>query len=43
MNLSRPFIVRPVATTLLMVALLLAGMLAYRQLPVARTAGRLIR
>ena len=35
MNLSRPFILRPVATTLLMVALLLAGALAYRLLPVS--------
>jgi len=35
MNLSRPFILRPVATTLLMVAMLLAGALAYRLLPVA--------
>ncbi len=35
MNLSRPFIERPVATSLLMVALLLAGALAYRWLPVA--------
>ncbi|HDS1676004.1 TPA: multidrug efflux RND transporter permease subunit [Stenotrophomonas maltophilia] len=35
MNLSRAFILRPVATTLLMVALLLSGMLAYRLLPVA--------
>jgi multidrug efflux pump len=35
MNLSQPFIVRPVATTLLMVAILLAGAVAYRQLPVA--------
>ena len=35
MNLSRPFILRPVATTLLMVAILLAGALAYRQLPVS--------
>ncbi|MBD8637065.1 multidrug efflux RND transporter permease subunit [Stenotrophomonas sp. CFBP 13725] len=35
MNLSRPFILRPVATTLLMVALLLAGVLSYRLLPVA--------
>jgi multidrug efflux pump len=35
MNISRPFILRPVATTLLMVALLLAGALAYRQLPVS--------
>jgi len=35
MSLSRPFILRPVATTLLMVALLLSGILAYRLLPVA--------
>jgi multidrug efflux pump len=35
MSLSRPFIVRPVATVLLMVAILLAGMVAYRQLPVS--------
>jgi len=35
MNLSRAFILRPVATTLLMVALLLSGVLAYRLLPVA--------
>ncbi len=35
MSLSRPFIQRPVATTLLMVALLLAGFMAYRLLPVA--------
>jgi len=35
MNLSRPFIERPVATTLLMVALLLSGVMAYRLLPVA--------
>jgi len=35
MNLSRPFIERPVATTLLMVALLLFGVMAYRLLPVA--------
>jgi len=35
MNLSRPFILRPVATTLLMVAVLLSGVLAYRLLPVA--------
>jgi len=30
MNLSRPFIERPVATALLMVALLLVGLMAYR-------------
>jgi len=35
MNLPRAFILRPVATTLLMVALLLSGVLAYRLLPVA--------
>lgn len=35
MSLSRPFILRPVATVLLMVAILLAGMIAYRQLPVS--------
>src|SRR5512142_1327544 len=35
MNPSRPFILRPVATTLLMVALLLAGIVAYRVLPLA--------
>ena len=34
-NLSRPFILRPVATSLLMVALVLAGVVAYRQLPVS--------
>lgn len=35
MNLSRIFILRPIATSLLMVALLLSGLLAYRSLPVA--------
>ncbi|HMK49261.1 MAG TPA: MdtB/MuxB family multidrug efflux RND transporter permease subunit [Thermodesulfovibrionales bacterium] len=35
MNLSRPFIMRPVATTLIMVAMLLAGAVAYTQLPVS--------
>ena len=35
MNLSRPFILRPVATSLLMVGLLLAGLVAYEQLPVS--------
>ena len=35
MNISRPFIIRPVATTLLMVAILLAGAIAYKLLPVA--------
>ena len=35
MNLSRLFILRPVATSLLMVAILIAGALAYRMLPVS--------
>ncbi len=35
MNPSRPFILRPVATSLLMVALLLAGIVAYLVLPVS--------
>src|SRR5579871_6399135 len=35
MNISAPFIKRPVATSLLTAALLLAGALAYRMLPVA--------
>ncbi|MDB5289689.1 MAG: mdtB 2 [Phycisphaerales bacterium] len=35
MSPSRPFILRPVATVLLMVAILLAGAVAYRQLPVS--------
>src|SRR5499425_2621627 len=35
MNLSRLFILRPVATSLLMAAILLAGIVAYRQLPVS--------
>src|SRR5689334_5467426 len=35
MNISAPAIARPVATTLLTIALLLAGALAYMQLPVA--------
>ena len=35
MSLSRPFILRPVATGLLMLAILLAGLVAYRQLPVS--------
>ncbi len=35
MNPSRPFILRPVATVLLMIAILLAGAVAYRQLPVS--------
>ena len=35
MSPSRPFILRPVATTLLMVAILLAGAVAWLQLPVS--------
>ncbi|HEY9280558.1 MAG TPA: multidrug efflux RND transporter permease subunit [Eoetvoesiella sp.] len=35
MNLSRLFILRPVATTLAMVALLISGLLAYKLLPVS--------
>lgn len=35
MNPSRQFILRPVATSLLMAALFLAGLLAYRNLPVS--------
>ena len=35
MNPSRPFILRPIATTLLMVGILLVGFVAYRQLPVS--------
>jgi multidrug efflux pump len=34
-SLSRPFILRPVATALLMAAILLVGIVAYRQLPVS--------
>jgi multidrug efflux pump len=35
MSPSRPFILRPVATSLLMAGLLLAGIVAFRQLPVS--------
>ena len=35
MNFSRIFILRPVATTLLMAAIILAGAVAYKQLPVS--------
>ena len=35
MNPSRLFILRPVATSLLMVALLLSGIIAYRELPIS--------
>src|SRR6202162_3108213 len=35
MNVSEPFILRPVGTTLLMVAILLSGMVAYTLLPLS--------
>ena len=35
MNPSRPFILRPVATSLLMAAILLVGIVAYTQLPIS--------
>jgi multidrug efflux pump len=35
MNPSRPFILRPIATSLLMAAILLVGIIAFRQLPIA--------
>ncbi len=35
MSPSRPFILRPVATSLLMLAILLIGAITYRQLPVS--------
>ena len=35
MNPSRPFILRPIATSLLMAAILLIGFVAYKQLPVS--------
>ncbi|HEX4369389.1 MAG TPA: multidrug efflux RND transporter permease subunit, partial [Rhodopila sp.] len=35
MSPSRPFVLRPVATTLLMAAILLVGMVAYRFLPIS--------
>src|ERR1700686_2359464 len=35
MSPSQPFILRPVATTLLMIAIMLSGLLAFRFLPVA--------
>jgi multidrug efflux pump len=35
MNPSRIFILRPIATTLLMAGILLAGLVAFKQLPVA--------
>jgi multidrug efflux pump len=35
MSISRPFILRPIATSLLMAALLLVGVVAYMQLPIS--------
>src|SRR5471030_2128483 len=35
MSPSRPFILRPIATSLFMAGILLAGIVAYRQLPVS--------
>ena len=35
MSISEPFIRRPVGTSLLMLGLLLAGLFAYRELPVS--------
>ena len=35
MNISRIFILRPIATSLIMTALLLSGLLAYQFLPIA--------
>ncbi|HTL99010.1 MAG TPA: efflux RND transporter permease subunit, partial [Holophagaceae bacterium] len=35
MNLSRPFILRPIATSLLMAGLLILGFIAFKQLPVS--------
>ena len=35
MNISAPFIARPIATTLLAIAVLLGGVLGYRVLPVS--------
>ena len=35
MNPSRLFILRPVATTLLMIAILIVGLVAYKELPLS--------
>src|SRR6266568_4467300 len=35
MTLSRPFILRPIATSLLMIGLLFVGLVAYKQLPIS--------
>ena len=39
MSPSRIFILRPIATSLLMVAIMLAGIVAYKQLPISALAG----
>jgi multidrug efflux pump subunit AcrB len=43
MSPSRPFILRPVATSLLMVGILLVGAVAYYQLPVSALPSELHR
>ena len=43
MNPSRPFILRPIATSLLMAAILLAGAVAYRQFLFPRFRRLIIR
>ena len=35
MNISKIFIMRPIATALLMIAIILSGLVAFRQLPVS--------
>ena len=42
MSVSTPFIRRPIATSLLMAAILLVGMVAYPLLPVAPRRGGII-
>src|SRR6202011_2537830 len=39
MNISRPFVLRPVATSLLMIALVLVGLVAVRVLPISSPPG----
>ena len=41
MSISTPFIGRPIATTLLTIALALAGGVAYRFLPVSQSMSRI--
>ena len=43
MNISAPFIQRPIATALVMVGLLVAGLVTYRLLPVAALLKSTIR